>query len=145
MIPETLDTSTNVDEARIIVNALPSEDCWNGEASAAASVASVKVSGEECDQVESVCEWLCTHTLTHTHTYVWWLGSNVTGILWRSSPKSECLVDIRVPLMEINVVFCSRQRAANNRPQLLEVGLAHFDVYLMKRHCTGQVINLFRQ
>lgn len=54
-------------------------------------------------------------------------------------------MDMRVPLMEINAVFCSRERGANSRPRLPDVGLADLDEHLMTRHWAGQVINLFRQ
>lgn len=54
-------------------------------------------------------------------------------------------MDTRAPLMEINVVFCSRGRAANSRAQLPDVVLADLDEHLMTRHWAGQVINLFRQ
>lgn len=54
-------------------------------------------------------------------------------------------MDMRAPLMEINAVFCSRERGANSRPQLPDVGLVDLDEHLMTRHWAGQVINLFGQ
>lgn len=47
--------------------------------------------------------------------------------------------------MEINAVFCVRERAAISRPQLQDVVVADFDELLMTHHRAGQVINLFRQ
>lgn len=47
--------------------------------------------------------------------------------------------------MEINAVFCVRDRAAISRPQLQDVAVADFDEHLMTHLWAQQVIDLFRQ